>query len=160
MKRDPALVPLSRQHHDGLALGVYIKRGLRGSDPKWTLAALRAQALTLWEHEYLGHFAVEERFVFPVARKAIPDPSLVDALLADHEDLRSCFSLLQQRPPEQCRGLLLHLRERLVRHIRREERELFQALQASLDECALKALGEQVEQQLPAMCLSLGSAAA
>ena len=131
---------------------------MRGSDPRWTLAELRAQALTLWEHEYSGHFAVEERFVFPVARKAIPDPSLVDALLADHEELRSCFSLLQRRPPEQCRDLLLKLGERLVRHIRREERELFQALQASLDECAMKALGKHVEEQLPAMCLVLGSA--
>jgi len=159
MKRDPALVPLSRQHHDGLALGVYVRRGLRGSDPQWTLAALRDQALTLWEHEYSGHFAVEERFVFPVARKSIPDPSLVDALLADHEELRSCFSLLQRRPPEQCRDLLLQIRKRLVKHIRREERELFEALQASLDEGAMKVLGSHVEEQLPAMCLSLGSAA-
>ena len=152
-------MPLSRQHHDGLALGVFIRRGLSESDPKWTLAELRAQALTLWDHEYFGHFAVEERFVFPVARKAIPDPSLVDALLADHEELRSCFALLQRRPPEQCRALLLQIGKRLVRHIRREERELFQALQASLDDGAMNALGRHVEEQLPAMCLSLGSAA-
>ena len=160
MKRDPALIPLSRQHHDGLALGVYIERGLRGSPTPATVASLRARALTLWELELSGHFAVEERLVFPAAREVIENRGLVDELLDDHEQLRSMFAILQRRPAGKSANLLLRLRKRLVEHIRREERQLFQALQASLDPPAMESLGKQIERELPNLCLSLGSAAA
>lgn len=160
MKRHPALVPLSRQHHDGLALGVMIERGLRdGADPAGTaqLERLREQALDLWQLELRGHFEVEEQIVFPAARQA-GEPRLVDTLIAEHEAIRLQFEALERAPASEAGPLLDELRTALVRHIRTEERVLFQAMQAAMDQPQLEALGRAVSDALPTLCLSLGSA--
>ena len=131
MKRHAALVPLSRQHHDGLALGVMIQRGLLdGAGPATSAECerLRKQALDLWQLEFRGHFEVEEQIVFPAAREAV-DPGLVDALLAEHEEIRQQFAALEQASEGDAGPLLGRLRDTLVRHIRTEERELFEAMQ-------------------------------
>ncbi len=161
MKRHAALVPLSRQHHDGLALGVMIQRGLpEGADPASTaeVERLRTQALDLWQLEFRGHFDVEEQIVFPAARQAV-EPGLVDALVAEHDEIRQRFADLEQASVAESRPLLGPLRAALVGHIRTEERVLFQAMQEALDEQQLEALGRSVEEALPTLCLSLGSAA-
>ena len=159
MKRHAALVPLSRQHHDGLALGVMIQRGLRDAGPASTakLERLREQALDLWQLEYRGHFEVEEQIVFPAARATV-EPGLVDALLAEHQEIRQQFAALEQSTSSEAGPVLERLRAALVRHIRTEERVLFQAMQEVMDEQQLDALGQRVSDALPTLCLSLGSA--
>ena len=160
MKRHPALVPLSRQHHDGLALGVMIERGLRdGADRADTaqFERLREQALDLWQLELRGHFDVEEQIVFPAARQA-GEPGLVDTLIAEHEEIRKQFTDLEQAPISEAGPVLGRLRTALVRHIRTEERVLFQAMQAAMDEQQLDTLGQHIADALPTLCLSLGSA--
>ena len=160
MKRHPALVPLSRQHHDGLALGVMIERGLRdGAGPAGPteLERLREQALDLWQLEFRGHFEVEEQIVFPAARQA-GEPGLVDTLVAEHEAIRLQFEALERASAGELKPLLDQLRTALVNHIRTEERELFQSMQAAMDQPQLEALGRAVTDALPALCLSLGSA--
>ena len=160
MKRHAALVPLSRQHHDGLALGVMIQRGLcDGVGPASSAECerLRKQALDLWQLEFRGHFEVEERIVFPAAREAV-DPGLVDALLGEHEQIRQQFAALEQASESDAGPLLGRLRDTLVHHIRTEERVLFEAMQEAMDEQQLEALGQGVADALPAVCLSLGSA--
>ena len=160
MKRHLALVPLSRQHHDGLALGVMIQRGLRdGADPAHTaqFERLREQALDLWQLEFRGHFEVEEQIVFPAARASV-EPGLVDALLAEHQEIRQQFAALEQAPTSESGPVLERLRTALVRHIRTEERVLFQAMQEAMDEQQLDTLGQQIADALPTLCLSLGSA--
>ena len=158
MKRHPALVPLSRQHHDGLALGVFIERGLRPPVDPAARERLRRQALDLWELELGGHFKVEERILFPAARDAIQTPEFVDQLLREHDQLRSDFAALERAGPEQLTERLLTVRQRLVRHIRQEERVLFEAVQASMDEDELDDLGRQILEALPTVCLTMGSA--
>ncbi|MDE0109527.1 MAG: hemerythrin domain-containing protein [Bryobacterales bacterium] len=160
MKRHPALVPLSRQHHDGLALGVMIERGLRDdADPADTaqLERVREQALDLWQLELRGHFEVEEQIVFPAARQA-GEAGLVDTLIAEHEAIRLQFEALERAPASEAGPLLDELRNALVRHIRTEERVLFQAMQAAMDQPQLEAMGRAVSDALPTLCLSLGSA--
>ncbi len=160
MKRHSALVPLSRQHHDGLALGVMIERGLRDGDGPAATAQverLREQALELWQLEFRGHFEVEERIVFPAARQA-GEPGLVDTLIAEHEAIRLQFEALERAPAGELGPLLDQLRTALVNHIRTEERVLFQAMQAAMAQPQLEALGQAVSDALPTLCLSLGSA--
>jgi iron-sulfur cluster repair protein YtfE (RIC family) len=157
VKRHPALVPLSRQHHDGLALGVMIERGLRDSAGPGQLERLREQALDLWQLEFRGHFEVEEQIVFPAARQA-GEPGLADTLIAEHEAIRLQFEALERAPASELGPLLDQLRTALVNHIRTEERVLFQAMQAAMDQPQLEALGRALSDALPALCLSLGSA--
>ena len=160
MKRHAALVPLSRQHHDGLALGVFIRRGLQGVPDPSALERLRQQALDLWELELRGHFEAEEEALFPAVRDAIPDPELVDQLIAEHDEMRTLFASLKQVSDDGLQDLLREVREILVRHIRTEERVLFETVQDSLDEHAMAVLGSRIEERLSAVCVSMGSAEA
>ena len=159
MKRHPALVSLSRQHHDGLALGVFIERGLRdGADPA-TAESLRGQVLEAWELELRGHFEVEEKVLFPAVREAIPAPETIDILIAEHDEIRTAIESLETARGEALAQELLGLRQRLVRHIRTEERVLFEAVQECLGEEEMVSLGERIDKELPAVCVRLGSAA-
>ena len=158
MKRHSALVALSRQHHDGLALGVSIDRDLRASADEETARRLRAQVADAWEMELRGHFAVEEDILFPVARQAIPDPGLVDRLVREHGEIRDAIGALQSAEGGELIQRLRALREMLIRHIRCEERELFESMQASLAEPDLATLGRRIDEELPQACVRLGSA--
>lgn len=157
MKRHPALVPLSRQHHDGLALGVFIERDLRDDPDGAAARRLRQQALDAFELELRGHFAVEEEILFPAVRDALPEPAVLDELLADHAHLREAFAALEGLDDGKLAGALLDLRERLTRHIRTEEGVLFEAIQACLPEEELAALGQRIEERLPAVCAGRGT---
>ena len=159
MKRHAALVPLSRQHHDALALGVFIRRGLcAGAGPR-AAERLRRQALDVWSLELSGHFEVEETVLFPAARQAVPEPETVDRLLREHDGIREAFSALEHAGPGELESSLRVLRERLVDHIRFEERVVFEALQESMAERDLAALGLEIDAALPRLCVRLGSAA-
>ena len=160
MKRHAALVPLSRQHHDGLALGVFIERDLRDRADPDAAVRLRKQVTDAWELELRGHFEVEEQVLFPAVRGAIPDSGTVDRLVREHGEIRSLIESLDSAEGIELKDRLLALRAKLTSHIRTEERVLFEAVQASLDEEALAALGRRIEEALPAACVRLGSAAA
>ena len=158
MKRHAALVPLSRQHHDGLALCVFIGRDLRGGAGPAVLERLRNQALDAWRLELSGHFAVEEKVLFPQVRDLIPVPEAVDRLVREHDDIRTEIALLEEARGRELEARLRSLRERLVAHIRFEERVLFEAVQNSVGEEMLEDLGRRIDEMLPKVCVSLGSA--
>ncbi len=158
MKRHAALVPLSRQHHDGLALCVSIERDLPdGADPE-VAERLRQRALDAWNLELQGHFAVEEEVLFPAVRSAIPQPDVVDRLVREHREIRDEMTGLRDASGPELVQCLRSLRERLVAHIRCEERVLFEAVQASVSESSLVDLGRRIDAMLPEVCISLGSA--
>lgn len=159
MKRHAALVPLSRQHHDGLALCVFIERGLRGEAGREVARRLRKQALDLWDLELRGHFAVEEQVLFPGVRDKLPQPETVDRLVREHAQIEEEIDSLRQAGEDDLVRVLRALRERLVAHIRYEERVLFEAVQASVSESRLVDLGRRIDAALPQVCVSLGSAA-
>ena len=157
VKRHAALVPLSRQHHDALALGVFIERDLKTEDPS-ALERLREQALDLWELELRGHFEVEESVLFPAVRRQIPDPGVVDQLVREHEEIAAALADLKEARADSLAQRLRSLREALVSHVRTEERVLFEAVQSSVSEGDLAAIGKGIEETLPAVCARLGSA--
>jgi mannose-6-phosphate isomerase-like protein (cupin superfamily) len=115
MKRDPALVPLSHDHHQTLVDARRLRRG----EPD---AAHR-----FLEHlpELARHFREEEEYVFPLlARQGDPPPELAEAL-AQHARIRALAARLETGDdaagPE--------LGDLLERHVRLEERVLFERVQ-------------------------------
>src|SRR2546423_5266752 len=87
MRRDPALVPLSQQHHDALALCVYIERAANSGH--LDLAHWNREVAAAWQAEIRWHFQSEEEIVFPAAQ---PNASaLISELLAEHAQLRQWF---------------------------------------------------------------------
>src|ERR1041385_5876468 len=86
MQRDQALIPLSQQHHDALALCVYIERAQRSGH--LDLAHWNREVAAAWEREIRWHFQSEEEVVFPVAQRVPALHPLVDGLLIEHVELR------------------------------------------------------------------------
>ena len=152
MKRHKALIPLSHQHHDALALCVQIDRKLSRSEDIRAARLLRRQALDIFELSVLGHFEVEEKILFPSVTDALPDPQLIDQLLAEHVQLRAAFKQLEATADPDLADTLLALRELLDLHIRKEERILFESIQEYVPEDDMVPLGERIAGMLPSVC--------
>lgn len=145
MHRDRNLVPLSQQHHNGLAFCVLAERSLR-SDPGEANIRLWAQkAIDRYEVELVNHFEIEERILFPAA----PMP-YVDGLLAEHRQLESLIDRLWRTPRLE---LILEFTALLRRHIRAEEEQYFEKLQEQLDRDCLDTLGAKIEEKVIRVCL-------
>ena len=145
MQRHPGLVPLSREHHHGLVMAERLVLG-RSTNPRADWPADRtAQARRLidfFETDLRPHFEAEEAHVFPVAaREVAGGDRLVRRLVDDHDAMREMVRALAAggdapgppAPPADLDGRLRAFGERLRRHIRVEERELFERMQ---DECS------------------------
>jgi len=114
MKRDPRLVPMSREHHAALRLGRQLVAGA-GRD------ALRAQ-----HAELLAHFAEEEVSLLPVLH-AHGHVEVAERLCREHHILTTLFAsaLRGERQAEAGKAL--------IAHVRFEERELFPLLETLFD---------------------------
>ena len=111
MKRHPSLVALSHDHQRALVQARQLRRGE---------AAGFAEFFAL---ELVRHFREEEEIVFPLlARVGVEPPELLQALL-EHQRIRG----RADRPDAP-------LGELLERHVRLEERVLFETIQSTVPE--------------------------
>jgi hemerythrin-like domain-containing protein len=141
MLRDPALVPLSRQHQHALALCVRIERAPRSSPAE--IAGWQAEIVSLFQQEIWFHFNAEERVLFPAAARFPELRELVKDLLRDHNDLRAAIATAESGAMTSAD--LASFAARLSAHIRREERELFEGMQKHFSSEELHDLGVAVE---------------
>jgi iron-sulfur cluster repair protein YtfE (RIC family) len=147
MLRDKNLIPLSHQHQHALALCVRIERA--SPIPEINLPAWQDEIVLLFRAEIGCHFAAEEEFVFPAARQFEELIPLVDELSADHASLREMFSRAQAE--RLSADEVLALAQRLSTHIRKEERQLFERMQALMTGEDLSALGGKLNEALKAV---------
>jgi iron-sulfur cluster repair protein YtfE (RIC family) len=150
MLRDKALIPLSHQHQRALALCVRIDR----AQPilAANLQAWQAEIEQHFEQEIKMHFSVEERILFPAARQFPGLVSLIEELIADHVSFRESFSQARRMSAEGLSALAQHLSA----HIRKEERQLFELVQQSMNQEELAALGVQLDDAIgraPQSCM-------
>ena len=144
MLRDRNLIPLSHQHQHALALCVQIDRSLQAGTAD--LEALQAQIRTMFNLEIRRHFAAEEEVLFAEAAAFAELKPLVDQLLAEHVRLRDYFARAERR--ELDAATLRKFAELLSTHIRREERELFEACQRLFSAEKLTAVGAALDTAL------------
>jgi hemerythrin-like domain-containing protein len=127
MKRSDALVPLSRQHHQGLFAALKLKRADAGSADE-----ARAAFVDFWEQEGRDHFRLEEEVLLPAyARHGEHDHPAVVRVLVEHVDLRRRGQDVAASPDADP-AELRELGERLEQHIRHEERVLFPLIEEAL----------------------------
>lgn len=151
MLRDKSLIPLSRQHQHALALCVRLNRALEADD--LDLDAWQAEIVQHFDQETAGHFAAEEKDVFPAAARFPKLQDLVQELLTEHEELRSLVSRSANRDLDAL-GLAAFA-EKLATHIRKEERQLFEQMQVSMSPPEMAAMGAALVAELPAEVCSL-----
>jgi len=145
MLRDPSLIPLSHQHHNGLALCVLTERSLRTDASPASVEKLALKAIDRYDLELTNHFDIEERILFPAIASA-----LIPGLISDHRRLEALIGSLANRPDA---ALLLEFTALLRSHIRREENELFEEIQRRLPRRTLDSLGKQIDAKAVRICL-------
>ena len=139
--RDPALIPLSRQHQHALALCVRIDRSLRAGFAE--VDVWQPEIEEQFQQEIRYHFDAEEKVIFPVAERTEDLIALTSELRAEHVELRRHFALAAARAMSAAD--LREFSETLSRHIRKEERELFERLQRILTREELFELGAKLD---------------
>ncbi len=148
MKRHKALIPLSKEHHEGLLLAVRLQQGpkalqqLWSHDPFW-----QADYVVKFFEEYLDeHFDAEEQFVFPLFSQHIKDhQDVVQKLKIEHDEMRSYFEFFKQPDEKKLECNLTGFGKLLEEHIRCEERELFPLVEQHLPESILETLNQQLQ---------------
>jgi hemerythrin-like domain-containing protein len=135
IKRIEPLIPLSREHHHGLLLCWKIKKGISKG-----ISLERIKAYTDWfyQNHLLPHFEVEEKYVFPILGT---ENEFVQHAIDDHRRLSILFSGV-----EDIKDSLEGIQTELQKHIRFEERILFNEIQNAATEDQLRIVS-QVHQE-------------
>ena len=150
MLRDPALIPLSQQHHNGLALCVLTERALQSDRSDASINQLARRAVDRYEIELTNHFGIEEQLLFPLIERELGRMTIVNELIADHRALESMVDRLRTAPSAE---VLERFCELLRSHIRREENELFQDIQQRLPKEMLTSAGKEIDARAIRVCL-------
>lgn len=140
MKRDPALVSLSHDHHQAL----YVAQKLRRASVD-TAAEARAGLAAYWEGHGRTHFRLEEEVLFPAfAGHGDPYHSLLARALCDHIAIRHRIDVLGRDSAAPL--VALHELGGLISdHVRLEERELFPLIESALPQAELIAVATALE---------------
>jgi hemerythrin-like domain-containing protein len=142
MKRDDALAPLSRDHHQALYQALRLKR----ADESDAEEALHGMIEFFDAHGAL-HFRVEEELLLPAfVREGGADPAdeAIVKVLTDHVWIRARLQSLRAGGEVRVEEVR-ELGERLDEHVRHEERVLFPAMERALSTEQLARLGPDVE---------------
>jgi hemerythrin HHE cation binding domain-containing protein len=140
MRRDPALVTLSHDHH----LALYVARTLKRATAE-TASDGRAAFVGYWEEHGREHFRLEEEILLPAyAQHGDPHHPLVARALCDHVHIRArADALAIDSTPDP--ASLRELGTRLADHVRLEERQLFPLIEAALPTARLAAVAVALE---------------
>jgi hypothetical protein len=144
MRRDPALVTLSRDHHLALSVAQKLRRATADN-----AGQARGAFMTYWDEHGRAHFRLEEEILLPAyAAHADPHHPLVARALCDHVAIRALADALAvDNAPDPAR--LHELGEALADHVRVEERELFGLIEAALPVDRLAAVAAALERAEP-----------
>lgn len=139
LKRHPALIPLSQDHHFGLLLGWKIRQGLsKGVDPQRVM-----QYVDYFVNAHLEeHFINEEKYLFSYLAK---NDILRKEAEEQHESIRSLFGKMTSDSPAKEEDLR-KFADDVESHIRFEERKLFPYIQVELLDDDLKEFEGKMEE--------------
>lgn len=125
--RHRSLIPLSHDHHHGLALALRCRKQALGQMKPAGVGGLRERAEEFRRFvsgSLERHFRAEEQILFPFISSLAPESQpLIEELLKEHEQLREYSRRLEEESA--IARLLFDVGDLLERHIRLEERELF-----------------------------------
>jgi hemerythrin-like domain-containing protein len=148
--RHPSLIPLSQDHHHGLALALRCRKQALGQIKPMGAEGLCERAkefLDFYQAHLVPHFRAEEEALFPLLRLAAPESEdMIDGLVQDHEKIRQ--SIPQLEGETGLAKLIFDLGDLLERHIRKEERELFPLFERHVEGKQAETVGEEIRKIL------------
>ncbi len=134
MKRIREFRKLSEDHHHGLVLARRARLAGAGTEG-FSVPHVWEEVEEKFQYEFEPHFIIEEKYLVPPL-EAIGEIKLINRLNDDHKILRQRISDQSVRTPL----ALKQFGEILEKHIRFEERELFEIAQKRLSFDALQSL--------------------
>jgi hemerythrin-like domain-containing protein len=130
-KRHKSLVPLARDHHEGLLLALRLQQGkkallrLWSHDPRW-----QASFVAEFYDEHLRpHFDAEEKGLFPLASTIAACRHLVTELTLEHRTMEEYVNRFRNPAANTLEKDLRSFGALLEEHIRKEDRVLFPAFE-------------------------------
>jgi quercetin dioxygenase-like cupin family protein len=135
VKRHPALVPLSHDHHHGLVEAKRLRARAEGADSRAAALAF----LGFFERETVAHFREEEERLFPLVVDSDDVSDSLTRALIEHQRIHALAGRLGAQvgsgapDPE----LMVELGDTLEAHIRFEERELFPLIERAVSDLHL-----------------------
>lgn len=148
MKRHTALYSLSHDHHQGLILAQQIKKGA----PQYkgmpsTVEGKRDYTIQFYNSELKRHFANEEEILFPaVKNKNAELDRKIAEIISEHRKMETLIRDLEKT--DRFENVLDELGHLLEKHIRKEERELFMAIEKVLSEDELRVISEKISKSI------------
>lgn len=141
MKRAPALVSLSHDHHQALRVAQLLRRADEAG-----AAEARGAFLAYWSEHGRNHFRIEEEVLLPAfAGHGDAHHPLVARVLCEHVVLRRHAAGIAA-DTEPAVAELRELGGRLAEHVRLEERELFPLIEATVPAAELTVVAATLEQ--------------
>ena len=142
MKRHPALIPLSRDHHHGLVQAVRLRRAAADGDASARLVAAR-EFVEFFRNEERVHLRDEEEELFPLLLRHVhSQPAPLREARAQHMQLEGFARTLDIAVAAAIvdRETLAATGELLDAHIRLEERQLFPLIEELVPDDELRRL--------------------
>ena len=137
IKRSKDLLPLSRDHHNGLLLCWKIRNGINKGI---SFDRISSYVLYCFDNDLDKHFTEEEQYIFPLFSK---DNTYRIEAEQQHDALRAIIKLLRNNPQES-NTLLIDFSDQLQNHIRFEERVLFNIIEDQTDKNILHQVGQKL----------------
>ena len=143
LKRHPALIPLSRDHHFALRQALWLRRAAGASNLDAAVRVAR-EFIVFHRHDLRPHMADEESIVFPAFEAA--DPAGTERLRGEHREIDALTSRLRSLLDggTDPRPLMAEIASLLDDHVRYEERSYFMAVQEGLPASVLLVIGEAI----------------
>ncbi|GAB6283726.1 MAG: hypothetical protein STSR0008_25290 [Ignavibacterium sp.] len=142
MKRHQCLIKLSKDHHQGLIVAQLLKKDApKFRDLPDDLNGKTKYAINFYENELKNHFALEENILIPFILKRNKNIDvLCNQILEEHKVIFNKFEDIKNYFDEDKLDKIGIL---LSRHIRKEERELFELIQENFSDEELNQLDEK-----------------
>jgi len=147
MKRHPGLIDFSKDHHQGLITAQVLKQAVRDyAGMPTTAEGKRLYFLDFYKNHLHQHFLLEEEILIPAVRghdEALDQ--LCNQVIREHRQLEAFRNRLEKGVDNLGEalnetGLLLEA------HIRFEERQLFEMIQAKCPEETLQQIRQKLEE--------------
>jgi len=151
-RRHPSLIPLSRDHYDGLLLAHQLGEPHRSMMEGWPdHDKERGHFVAGFYRKHLAHhFLVEEQFLFPLIVQHVPEgKALVNELLEEHRRIEQMVNECDHADTASIPPLLKQFSGLLERHIRKEERKLFPLFEEHAPAEVLDTADRLIHQQYP-----------
>ena len=145
--RHPTLIPLSHDHHHGLALALRCRKQALGQIKPLGASGLRertVEVLEFYRRNLVPHFRAEEEVLFPLLRSSVPQSAkLIEELTGQHDQIRRAIPDLEAGVA--LAKLIFDLSDLLERHIRKEERELFPLFERHVTESQAETVAAELK---------------